>query len=268
MSRPRSVERSIVMTILYFSGTGNSAYIAKGFARRMGADCHSIEEDVDFAALLDAHDTVAVCYPIYGSCVPRIMREFAVKHSTILGEKKLIILCTQMMFSGDGARAFARLLPGCDENVIYAEHFNMPNNISNFWLFPIGEGERKRKQHAADRRLECICHNIQGGIVRRRGWGGFSTLLGKLQNSGWPAIEEKRNGSFIADGDCNLCGLCVRHCPMGNLELTEAGVTQKSNCILCYRCVNLCPQKAATVLLHTKPKQQYKGIELTHWETP
>lgn len=254
------------MITLYFSGTGNSAYIAKGFARRMGADCHSIEEDMDFSALLGAHDTVAVCYPIYGSCVPRIMREFAVKHKAMLVGNKLIILCTQMMFSGDGARAFARLLPGCDKNVLYAEHFNMPNNISNFWLFPVREGERKRKQHAADRRLERVCHNIRGGVVVRRGWWSFSALLGKLQNSGWPAIEEKQRGSFIADGDCNRCGLCVRRCPMGNLELTEAGITQQNNCILCYRCVNLCPQRAATVLLHTKPTRQYKGIELTNRE--
>lgn len=246
--------------MLYFSGTGNSAYIAKGFAKRMGADCHSIEEYLDFASVLSAHDAVAVCYPIYGSCVPRIMRDFVEKHRTILTEKKLIILCTQMMFSGDGARAFARLLPGCENRVIYAEHFNMPNNISNFWLFPVRDGERERKQAAAERRLDCVCRDIQSSVVRRRGWGWFSALLGKLQNVAWPAIEEKQAGSFTADNDCNRCGLCVRRCPVQNLELSEVGVMQKNNCILCYRCVNLCPQKAATVMLHAKPKRQYKGI--------
>ena len=248
------------MIVLYFSGTGNSAYVAKGFAQRMGADCHSIEENLDFAALLAAHDTVAVCYPIYGSCVPRILRDFTARYSPALTEKKLIILCTQMMFSGDGARAFARLLPGCEGNVLYAEHFNMPNNISNFWLFPVREGERRRKQRTADRKLERVCRDIQNGVIKRRGWGRFSALLGRVQNSSWPAIEEKQKGSFQADSDCNRCGACVRRCPVGNLELTQAGVAQKDNCILCYRCVNLCPQKAATVLVHTKPKRQYKGI--------
>lgn len=254
------------MIMLYFSGTGNSAYIAKGFSQRMEADCHSIEENIDVASLLSAYDTVAVCYPIYGSCVPRIMRDFVEKHRTILVEKKLIILCTQMMFSGDGARAFARLLPGCDSRVIYAEHFNMPNNISNFWLFPVREGERRRKQAAAERKLDRVCRDIQSGVVRRRGWSWFSALLGKLQNTYWPAIEGKQAGSFKADGDCNRCGLCVHRCPVQNLELSETGVVQKNNCILCYRCVNLCPQQAATVMLHTKPKRQYKGIEFTDRE--
>ena len=254
------------MIVLYFSGTGNSAYVAKGLAQRMGADCHSIEEDMDFAALLAAHGTVAVCYPIYGSCVPRIMREFAAEHSTVLCEKKLIILCTQMMFSGDGARAFARLLPGCDSNVLYAEHFNMPNNISNFWLFPVREKECKRKQRAADRKLERVCRDIQNGVIRRRGWSRFSTLLGKLHNTYWLSIEQKQKGSFAADEDCNRCGACVGRCPVENLSLTDVGVAQKNDCILCYRCVNLCPQKAATVLLPAKPKRQYRGMGRTDRE--
>ena len=100
------------MLMLYFSGTGNSKYIARQFSSRMGCGCLSIEDNVDFNSLIRKTDTVAVCYPIYGSCVPRIMREFAKAHSEALKDKKLIIFCTQMMFSGDGARAFARLLPG------------------------------------------------------------------------------------------------------------------------------------------------------------
>lgn len=249
------------MITLYFSGTGNSEYIARRFAARMKSPCHSIEEAVDFTSLLATTDTVAVCYPVYGSCVPRIMREFAAEHSTVLTEKKLIILCTQMIFSGDGARAFARLLPGCDERVIYAEHFHMPNNISNFWLFPIRDEERIRKLHAAEQKLERTCTQIQNGIVGRRGWSAFSALLGKFQNIAWPMLENRKKGSFSVNQACNRCGLCVRRCPVHNLALTEAGVTQKNNCILCYRCVNLCPQKAAAVMLRKRPKRQYKGIE-------
>lgn len=254
------------MITLYFSGTGNSAYIAKGFAGRMGADCYSIEEKSDFASLLSGHDTVVFCYPIYGSCVPRVMRDFVAINKEKLGEKKLGIFCTQMIFSGDGAKAFARLLPGCEGNVIYAEHFSMPNNISNFWLFPVGERERRRKEQAVQRKLDRVCREMAEGIVRRRGWGGFSWLLGKLQNSYWPGIEEKKRGSFQTDGDCNRCGLCVGRCPVQNLELTTNGVVQKNNCMLCYRCVNLCPKKAATVMLRGKPKRQYKGIKITDRE--
>lgn len=248
------------MLTIYFSGTGNSKYIAEQFSHRMGWACHSIEETVEFAPLIQAADTICFCYPIYGSSVPRLMREFVAQHAPLLADKALVILCTQMMFSGDGAYAFTRLLPGSSERVVYAAHFNMPNNISNFWLFPITEGERRRKLRAANKKLKRVCADIQNGVVKRRGWSRFAHWLGASQSTGWPAIEEKRRSSFQTDADCTRCGLCAKLCPMHNLQITAEGVAQRDNCMLCYRCVNVCPTKAATVLLHVKPKKQYKGI--------
>lgn len=248
--------------IFYFSGTGNSRYIAQQFAARMGMACHSIEETLDFDRFISAAETIGFCYPIYGGCVPRIMREFAAVHKNALAGKRLILFCTQMMFSGDGARAFTDLLPGSAGRVLYAEHFNMPNNICNFWLFPIREGERRRKQKAADKKLERVCADIRQGVIKKRGFCRASHWLGLSQSASFPAVEEKKRGSFRADEDCNRCGLCVRQCPVKNLVLTPTGVRHNNNCILCYRCVNICPQKAAAVLLHVKPKTQYKGMAL------
>lgn len=58
------------MIVFYFSGTGNSKFIARQFAEKMDAEFHSIEEKIDFKRLFNLVDTVAVVYPIYGSCVP------------------------------------------------------------------------------------------------------------------------------------------------------------------------------------------------------
>lgn len=248
------------MLTIYFSGTGNSKYIATEFANRMKSQCYSIEEKQDFQELFHKEDTIAVCYPIYGSCVPAIMREFVNKYKEVLSEKKFIIFCTQMIFSGNGAKAFAQLIPGSERRVLYAEHFKMPNNISNFFLFPITEKERLRKHKKADRLLEKTCSNIQNGIVVRRGFHPVSSLLGKMQNTYWYHIERKKQGSFKTNQYCNDCGLCVSCCPTHNLEKTTGGIQQKNNCTLCYRCVNICPRRAAMVMLHYRPKKQYKGI--------
>ena len=80
------------MLMLYFSGTGNSKYIAERFCNVMNthlpqtasagllAHCCSIEEKIDFEQLIFSHETIGFCYPIYGSRVPRIMREFVRKY--------------------------------------------------------------------------------------------------------------------------------------------------------------------------------------------
>lgn len=245
------------MIVFYFSGTGNSKFIARQFAKKMNAKCHSIEEKTDFGMLLDHTDTVTVVYPVYGSCVPRIMREFTAAHMDKLKEKKLIIFCTQMMFSGDGARAYARLIPGCDERILYAEHFKMPNNICNFPLFPVSQKRLTARKKKAVKRLDEICGDIRNGVIKKRGWSQVSTILGKTQNVTFPKIEEKARHSFRADASCTKCGLCVKICPMGNLEMGNKRVIQKGNCTICYRCVNACPKQAATVLLKAKPKRQY-----------
>lgn len=248
------------MIVIYFSGTGNSKWLAEEFAKRMDIEAYSIEQDVDFDSLLSRVNTIAVCYPVYGSCVPRIMREFAERYKQCFETRKLIIFCTQMMCSGDGAKAFARLVPGCDPRVIYAEHFSMPNNICNFFLFPIRERERIKKTERALRKLDRVCSDLHSGIVKRRGWSPVSVLLGKTQNIASPRLEAQGLSSFRTDESCTGCGACVKHCPTRNLELVHGTVLQKDRCTLCYRCVNLCPTQSCTVFfLHKKPKRQYKG---------
>ena len=251
-----------VMLMLYFSGTGNSKYIAESFSQKIGASCHSIEEEINFTKLIDEHDTIAFCYPIYGSCVPRIMREFVSQHLEKIQYKKLIVFCTQLMFSGDGARAFNDLLPRGYGEVIYAEHFNMPNNICNFPIFSVKNGDATTKYlHKAEKKMESVCKHLREGVIKKRGFNSFSKLVGKSQSAFWPEMEEKNKSSVKTDEDCNSCGACVKICPSKNLQLDEKGIVQNNNCIICYRCVNACPQKAITVMGLKKPKTQYKGIK-------
>jgi len=262
------------MLTIYFSGTGNTKYIAERFSEKMNARCLSIEADVSFPEIIASNDIIALCYPIYGSRAPLIMREFVAAHMAALKGKKLVIFVTQVAFSGDGARALTDLFPKGHADVIYAEHFLMPNNVCNFALVPrTGEKTTRKKLDAAGKKLERIRRDIAQGVVKRRGFSMASRLLGLAQGIPWQgdsknAFAEKGSMEYRAkhgvriDGDCTACGLCVKACPMKNLERCEGKVAHKNNCTMCYRCVNLCPQRAITVYFHKKPKWQYEGIEL------
>jgi len=256
--------------MLYFSGTGNSKYIAELFCRNMDADCHSIEEATDFEELIKSNETVGFCYPIYGSRVPLIMREFIAKHMAALKGKKLIIFVTQLIFSGDGARVLCDLFPEKHVDVIYAEHFFMPNNVCNFALLrqTRDKGVYKRMK-MAESKMERVCKNIKSGIVKKRGFSAVSRLSGKIQGKPWQGdsrnshaaegtMEYRAKHGVKTDADCTACVEC---CPMHNLENRQGKISHKNNCTMCYRCVNLCPQKAITVFFHTKPEWQYKGVQ-------
>ena len=246
-------------TVFYFSGTGNTKYIGELFARRMQAACYSIEENVDFSALIECSDTVCICYPIYGSRVPRIMREFVIKLSRELSNKRMIILCTQFLFSGDGARSLIDLLDPLQE-VIYAEHITMPNNISNFPPLPVADNWTQAQYcKRAERKMRRICDNIENGAVKKRGFHAGSRLLGLLQAVHQPRMERRATKDVRINENCSRCGLCAKICPMENLTMERVGVEQKGDCTLCYRCVNRCPKQAITVFVHSKVKKQYKN---------
>ena len=260
------------MLTLYFSGTGNTKYIAELFSRRMDAMCLSIEADANFTSEIKSHDTIAFCYPVYGSRVPRIMREFVIKHMSDLTGKKLIIFAVQNFFSGDGARVFTDMFWEDTIEFIYAEHFNMPNNINNTpFLRHTSKRKIEKYKREAETKMNRICSDIRRGIIKKRGFSRFSQWLGNIQGKAWQGdskdsdssagIEHKaRSGIKIHDG-CTACNLCANICPMKNLVNRGGVITQLDNCTVCYRCVNSCPQKAITVLFHRRPKWQYRGIE-------
>lgn len=248
------------MIILYFSGTGNSKFIANEFSRHMACKAYSIEEEIDFNALLIEHETIAFCYPIYGSCVPKIFREFVESHLNALRDKKLIILSTQYLFSGDGARVFTDLLKEIPYKVIYAEHFNMPNNICNFFLFPIANDEKISKQLSKNlAKLNRVSEDIKHQVTRTRGFNPLSKFLGFIsQRAYFPAGEKRAIKDVRIQDTCIHCGICITKCPTKNLYESDGRISGLGKCTLCYRCVNLCPKKAITVLIHAKVSKQYR----------
>jgi ferredoxin len=271
------------MIIFYFSGTGNSKYIAELFSQNMDAKCHSIEESVDFAELINQEDIVGFCYPIYGSRVPRLMRDFVIKNMDTLKDKKIIIFCTQLIFSGDGARVLTDLFPQNQATgVIYAEHFFMPNNVCNLFFLPLaGKKLTERYLSKAQKKMQKVCKNISKGVIKKRGFNPVSQVLGLAQGSFMPGIEERAKSKVRIDGDCNQCGICVSLCPMNNFtrenineikneaksetknedntknNIENNTISTNNNCIMCYRCINKCPQKAIRVFVKAKVKKQF-----------
>ena len=261
------------MLTIYFSGTGNTKYIADLFSHKMGAKCISIEANIEFAAEIKEHDTIAFCYPIYNSRVPRIMREFVHSHMANLIGKRVVILVTQQALSGDGARVFTDLFEEGTIEVIYAEHFNMQQNMGNIpvWstLFRPTEKSKRKFIKKSEEKMNMVCNNIKNKIVIKRGFSKGSKLLGYIQGKPWQKntkdiapqrLEKKLMNGLRIHPDCTACNICTKICPMKNLLNQDGKINHLNNCTICYRCVNRCPKKAITVYIHIKPKWQHTGL--------
>lgn len=243
--------------VLYFSGTGNTRYVANKAAGIFNGPVFSIEEKQNYEKLIASSARVILCFPIYHSVAPIIMKEFVTRYKKVFSGKEIIIFSTQQCFSGDGAMSIVSCLPKTCR-VIYAQHFNMPSNIGNIPLYSIlTKGDIKKAVVRADKKLREAAEEIKKGIIRKRGASRFAKLLGKTQNFSEKKLYETKRNDVRVTKECIACGRCVRSCPAHNLTLESGVITSHNQCIFCYRCVNICPKKAITVLIHSKVRFQY-----------
>ncbi|MCL2076889.1 MAG: EFR1 family ferrodoxin [Oscillospiraceae bacterium] len=257
---------------LYFSGTGNTAWAVERLCSRLsaaGIDCkiYSIEDFQQKQATDFNPDTVLIGYPIYGSDMPRIMKEFIVANIRIFGNRDLITLVTQHSFSGDGGRLAARLIKRKKAQLkhIAGIHVNLPTNLSDSTRFiELKNGElNAAKIKKAELKIKNSANMILSGKKVKDGAGLSAWFLGFFTQRFYFRFIEKllRKKLKINSSLCSYCSKCADCCPMKNIKITGKDIDTYNNCTLCYRCVNLCPQKAISLISANKPSEQYMGID-------
>lgn len=255
---------------LYFSGTGNTCYVIKNIGESLKElnhhfDTLSIEDDISvIKEKLNYSDLVIFGFPVYGSMAPFIVRNFVRMNSDLFSGKKICVIATQYLFSGDAGAYFARILRKYGGEVIDIEHFNMPSNLSDADIFPIKNGEENRKKiEGTLKKIVLYSRRISQGKYKRVGDNFISWCMGFFSQRSYFQFAEKTlmKNIKIDNSLCSLCGRCVKLCPAGNLYIEDKKVFHKKSCTLCYRCINVCPVKAISLMTKKKPKVQYEGCK-------
>ena len=98
---------------VYFSGTGNTKHCVETFVREfeLAGKNFSIEAENTVREIC-AHNEIVIGYPVQFSNLPKILRDFVVDNSSIWKGKRVFVIATMGLFSGDGAGLLACLLAG------------------------------------------------------------------------------------------------------------------------------------------------------------
>ncbi len=246
-----------VWSTIYFSGTGNTKYVAKRFSQQMNCSAYSIEEDVDFSYIISSSDIITLCYPIHHSTAPVVYKKFILKYQKEFMNKAVVILCTQQFFSGDGAYNITKYLPAVE--ILYADHINMPSNIGNIPVYSkLTKGNLKKSVARANKKIEKIIRNISKGKRHTRGFSRFGHWLGSSQNMYEELYMSGAKENVCVQESCILCKKCISICPTKNLTIEDSSIVNAGDCTFCWRCVNTCPVQAITVGgLHRESAFQY-----------
>ena len=255
------------IALFCFSGTGNTRFVAERIARQLRREnecsLFSLEKHLDDASSIIAKaEILGLGYPIYGSSVPDIVRDFVNRLERF--DKPVFIFCTQLMFSGDGAAYGGRLLAEKGFRPLWQEHFNMPNNITDLAILTRkGPPRYAAISRRVLRRAKAFADRILSGKPKRKGSNFLSLLLGLVQRVPYEKLEQNaiRDAIRIKHDRCTLCNRCVILCPRHNLTESQGKIAIGDNCTLCYRCVNHCPEKAIYFLSKKGVRNPYHGPE-------
>lgn len=236
---------------VYFSGTGNSKYCVEKFVQEFdaGATVFSIEDE-ELLRKIQQHEEVVFAYPVQYSNIPKIVRDFVINHPQIWKEKRIFVIATMGLFSGDGAGMLARLLEKYGAHIVGGLHLKMPDSIGDEKALKRSLKENKRLVANAENKIKLAVRELRNEKPPQEGIGFFYHLAGLFGQRLYFSNKTRHYSDKlkISTQKCVGCGKCVALCPMENIDLRVRIAVADSRCTMCYRCVSNCPEQAITLL--------------------
>lgn len=245
--------------IIYFTGTGNSRFVAEAIADRLN------DETVDALRYIKSGNgddfssdkPFIFVFPVYLSTAPAIFRRF-IKASTFKGCKDAYFIPTCAGTAGSVPNAMSDLCKESDSLIFKgSKKVIMPQNYIAYFNM-----SDKAQQDACIENcipvINSICDTItKGNVLDDSPTSGFEYAVTKLVEVLYNSSFTKTK-SFRVTDNCSHCGNCSRLCPTNSIEMKDGNpVWIKKLCIHCMACINSCPAAAIEYGNHTVGKERY-----------
>ena len=244
--------------ILYFSGTGNSHYVAEQIAKITSDEIIGINSKLQNNDISDilVDDRLIFVVPTYAWRIPRVVREWILK-TNFKGIKNTWFVMTCGSEIGNAEKYNKKL---CNKKgFIYMGSTGvvMPENYIAMFDSP-KDDEIEKILSQADKEIK----NITDILAQNK---PFPTPRNNLQDkfmSGpvnmlfYPMFVKAKG--FYADNKCTNCGKCVKVCPLNNIEIKNGKPVWNNNCTHCMACISYCPTNAIEYGKKTVGKQRYR----------
>ena len=244
---------------IYFSGTGNSKYATELFCREYDDKTEILSiEDNNAVDKIDNEDFIVFSYPVQYSTVPKILRDFIISNKGLWNGKKVFVIATMALFSGDGAGQLGKLLEKYGAECVGGLHLKMPDNICDEKVLKHSFEKNKLLIKKSEHKIKKSAELMKFGKPTKEGIGLFCRIVGFLgQRMFFGRKTRYYSDKLKTDNKCIGCGLCVSLCPMENIKIENNKAISYDKCTMCYRCINACPKQSIT-LLGNKVYEQYK----------
>ena len=157
---------------VYFSGTGNTSFCIDKFLMEYngGHNTYPIEEK-ETLEIIKTNTELVLAYPVQYSNIPKILRDYIVNNGHAWNGKRIYIIATMGLFSGDGAGILARLLRRYGAEIVGGLHLKMPDSIGDVKVLRRGFTENKELVGNAEQKICKAVSELKNGNPPQEGLG-------------------------------------------------------------------------------------------------
>jgi ferredoxin len=249
-------------TIFYYTGTGNSLWVARQVASKLdGAELISIPGFKDEKKAINSQ-TIGLVFPVYIWGVPAPIIRFA---ESLKGSRPDYVFAIAVN-GGQVSNTLVQLKKIlADNSLMLSAGFQimMPSNYIP-WGGPGPKDEQNRRFELAQKKISRIASNIKekASMSVEKGplWQRILfTAFYRMTFSQVPGLDKK----FWADEKCNECGICSKVCPATNITLPEGRPFWNHRCHQCFACLQWCPAEAIQYGKKTPQYERYHHPEVS-----
>ncbi len=244
--------------ILYFTGTGNSAYVAHAIAKITGDDVLSLNERLKKGSkeVISSKQPLVFVVPTYAWRIPRVVSDF-ITQTQFDGNRKAYFVLTCGESYGTAEQYIRNLCKEKGFQFMGCAPVVMPDNYIVMYAAPSKEKALEIIQKA-ESSIEDISKNIK---VKASLPSQKITIKGRflsgIINPLFYKFFVKAKGFYVTNS-CTSCGYCEHACPLNNIKLVDRKPVWGKECTHCLACICGCPTKAIEYGKNSNERERYQ----------
>lgn len=230
--------------ILYFSGTGNSQFVAKQIANIIDDEVISINQHIKEAKndVFHTKKPLVFVVPTYSWRIPKIVDRW-IRNTNFTGNRKAYFILTCGGSVGN-AQAYTKSLcniKGFEYQGLYG--ILMPENYLALAPTP-SEEECLKIIREAKQPIEYVANCIkENTLFPELATSIKDKIISGPVNPLFYSLFVKDKAFHVSDV-CTHCGKCAKRCPLHNIDMVNKKPMWKGTCTHCMSCIAGCPVKA------------------------
>lgn len=242
--------------IFYFTGTGNSLYIAK----QLEASPISIPQVIHQKSQEFSADSIGIVAPVYGHELPQMVKDFMKK--AVFHTDYFYMILTYGNRHG-GAAELAKKF--CEKSGIAVNYINVIVMADN-WLPSFDMNQQRKIDKGIDKKLAAIQADLKEKKNKvsevtdadRAAHQQFLDAMSHMPSDVWQHL-------LRVSESCIGCGICEKVCPSSSIHVVNGkAVHTPGHCQTCLACVHACPQKAIGLTISEKnPNARYRNENIS-----